>query len=166
MVGVITAQPHAPAPPHGNGGLPPRRTPATGGLPPRRAPAAAGLLPLAHRLAVLHRRGREPLAPLAAIATAALLQAIETYRPADGAADLSTHAVRSMLRALRRHRAAWTPDLDEAVRRTDVALGNRLGRRPTASELAGAAGIDIEDILDVLERRRAARHPTQKGESP
>ena len=39
------------------------------------------------------------------------------------------------------------------MRRTDVALGNRLGRRPTASELAGAAGIDIEDLLDVLERK-------------
>jgi hypothetical protein len=40
------------------------------------------------------------------------------------------------------------------IERTTVWLRNRLGRSPTPAEVARTGGIDVEDVLDEISRRR------------
>jgi DNA-directed RNA polymerase specialized sigma subunit len=47
-------------------------------------------------------------------------------------------------------------DLDEVVDRSLTAVANRLGRCPTVAELAHAAGLEPEQVLEVLEAGRDA----------
>jgi hypothetical protein len=62
-------------------------------------------------------------------------------------------AIRQMAFDLHEYERARLGDLDEAVDRTVVVLGERLGRHPTAGELATAAGLDVEDVLEAWLRR-------------
>ena len=63
-------------------------------------------------------------------------------------------AIRQMARDLRAHDAACRPDPAEVLDRTTTYLRNRLGRCPTPAEVARTAGIDVEDVLDEISRRR------------
>ena len=110
---------------------------------------------LAQRLARHHQRGREPLDGLVRMALSGL-------RASPG--GLARETVRRVIADLRRYEAARIPDLDEALDRTVEALGNRLGRCPAAAEIATAAGVTVEDVLDELERARGARTATRVRE--
>ncbi len=65
-------------------------------------------------------------------------------------------ALRQMARDLRAHDAACRPNPAEVLDRTTTYLRNRLGRCPTPAEVARSAGIDVEDVLDEISRRRRA----------
>jgi len=63
-------------------------------------------------------------------------------------------AIRQMARDLRAHDAARRANAAEVIDRTTVYLRNRLGRCPTPAEVARTGGIDVEDVLDEISRRR------------
>jgi hypothetical protein len=63
-------------------------------------------------------------------------------------------AIRQMAHDLREYEAACRPDPAEVLDRTTTYLRNRLGRCPTPAEVARAGGIDVEDVLDEISRRR------------
>ena len=63
-------------------------------------------------------------------------------------------AIRQMARDLREHERRRSADVAEVLDRTTTYLANRLGRSPTPAEVARNGGIDIEDVLDEISRRR------------
>jgi 3,4-dihydroxy-2-butanone 4-phosphate synthase len=63
-------------------------------------------------------------------------------------------AIRQMARDLRVHEESRRPAAAAVLDRTAPVLRHRLGRTPTTAELARAGGIDVEDVLDELSRRR------------
>ena len=73
-------------------------------------------------------------------------------------------AIRQMARDLREHERARTGDVAEILDRTTTYLRNRLGRSPTPEEVAETGGIDVEDVLDEISRRRrsAPRAPVRR----
>jgi hypothetical protein len=66
-------------------------------------------------------------------------------------------AIRQMAHDLRVHEAGRRAAAGAKLDRTEIALRRRLGRSPTAEELARAGGTDVEDVLDELSRRRRDR---------
>jgi hypothetical protein len=66
-------------------------------------------------------------------------------------------AIREMARDLRTYEEARTADMSEVLERTTTYLRNRLGRCPTPAEVAKTGGIDVEDVLDEIARRRLGR---------
>ena len=68
--------------------------------------------------------------------------------PRDG---LVPAAIRQMARELRDYDRASCADIGELLDRTVEWLANRLGRCPTAEEVAEAAGVRVEDVIDALE---------------
>ena len=68
--------------------------------------------------------------------------------------SLVAAAIRQMARDLRTHEAASKPPAALVLARATPVLRRRLGRTPTPGEIARAGGIDVEDVLDELYRRR------------
>ena len=66
-------------------------------------------------------------------------------------------AIRQMARDLRAHEAATRPSPSMVLDGAEAVLRRRLGRSPTAAEVARTGGIDVEDVLDELSRRRRDR---------
>ena len=66
-------------------------------------------------------------------------------------------AIRQMARDLRDHEERRAADVGEVLDRTTTYLRNRLGRCPTPREVAGSGGIDVEDVLEEIARRRRGR---------
>lgn len=66
-------------------------------------------------------------------------------------------AIRQMARDLQVHEDGRRSAAGAKLDRAEIALRRRLGRSPTAAELARAGGIDVEDVLDELDRRRRGR---------
>jgi DNA-directed RNA polymerase specialized sigma subunit len=66
-------------------------------------------------------------------------------------------AIRQMAHDLRVHETRRRSAAGAKLDRTEIGLRRRLGRSPTAQELARAGGIDVEDVLDELDRRRRDR---------
>ena len=71
--------------------------------------------------------------------------------------DLVAAAIRQMARDLREHERRRAADVAEVLDRTTTYLANRLGRCPTPDEVANASGLDVEDVLDEIIRRRGRR---------
>jgi hypothetical protein len=71
--------------------------------------------------------------------------------------SLVAAALRQMAHDLRHHEAAGKPSAALVLARATPVLRRRLGRTPTPAEIARAGGIDIEDVLDELNRRRRTR---------
>jgi len=68
--------------------------------------------------------------------------------------SLVSAALRQMARDLQVHEAASKPPAAVVLARATPVLRRRLGRTPTPAEIARAGGIDVEDVLDELTRRR------------
>ena len=68
--------------------------------------------------------------------------------------SLVAAAIRQMACDLRQHEAASKPSPALVLARATPVLRRRLGRTPTPAEIARAGGIDVEDVLDELSRRR------------
>jgi len=71
--------------------------------------------------------------------------------------SLVAAAIRQMARDLRAHEAARRPAAAAVLDDTAPVLRRRLGRTPTPAELAMVGGIDVEDVLDEISRRRRGR---------
>lgn len=71
--------------------------------------------------------------------------------------SLVAAAIRQMARDLSAHEASTRPSAARVLDRAAPRLRSRLGRSPTPREVAMAGGIDVEDVLDELSRRRRDR---------
>jgi hypothetical protein len=61
---------------------------------------------------------------------------------------LLAEALRQMAHELYAYERARLAGMEETVERTVEFMTNRLGRRPTAEEVAVAAGVLVEDVLE------------------
>jgi len=122
-------------------------------------------LPLARSLARRYSGRGELYDDLVQIATVGLIKAVDRFDFERGA-ELTTYAVATIVGELKRHfrDAVWPvhvprrlKELNRTVSRLLEELTATLGRSPTVSELAAAAGIDQEEVIDALETGRAFR---------
>jgi RNA polymerase sigma-B factor len=133
-------------------------------------------MPLARQLASRYRRSSEPREDLEQVACLALVKAVDGFDVGRGTA-FSSYAVPCISGAIKRYFRdhAWAVrvprDLQELalrVEKLDEQLFAELGRRPTATELAGAASVDLEDVLEAREAHRAlysdSLHQTRRSE--
>lgn len=129
-------------------------------------------LPLAHFLARRHLDRGELLDDLVQVASVGLLKALDRFDPGRGCA-FSTFAVPTIVGELKRHLRdkGWAVRVprglqDQALRVERIAddLTSRLGRSPTPGELAEAAGLTTEEVLDA--REAAAAHYASSLERP
>jgi RNA polymerase sigma-B factor len=127
-----------------------------------RAALVERFMPLARSLARRYQRSGEPLEDLVQVASVALVKAIDRYDPARGYA-FSSFAVPTIAGELKRYFRdhSWTVrpprDLQEVTLRVETALTRltqQLDRSPTTQELAEAAGLDDEQVLEALQARR------------
>lgn len=101
----------------------------------------------------------EPAEDLLQVGTIALLKAIDRFEP-DRGWEFSTFARPTISGELKRHfrDRSWAvrpprglQERSLRVTRTRDSLGQRLGRAPTATELAEQTGERLEDVLEALE---------------
>jgi RNA polymerase sigma-B factor len=116
------------------------------------------LLPLARRIARRYCRSDEPLDDLVQVATLGLIKAIDRFDPARETA-FSSYAVPTMLGELKRYfrDSGWAVHvprgMQERVMRVDHSvkeLSGKLGRSPSAGEIAAAIGASTEQVLEAM----------------
>jgi RNA polymerase sigma-B factor len=107
----------------------------------------------------------EPRDDLQQVALLGLVKAVDRFDPERGAA-FSTFAVPTILGELRRHfrDKTWSvhvprraKELYQAVAGVVDELTSALGRSPTIAEIAGHAGITVDEALEALEVRDCYR---------
>ena len=130
-------------------------------------------LPLARKLAARYRRGAgEPFDDLVQVASLGLLKAIDRFDPDLGTA-FSSFAVPTILGELKRYfrDTGWSVHVPRAaqelalkVQEAERAISPRLGRSPTAGELAVYMEVTVEHVIDGLEA--ASAHHASSLEEP
>ncbi len=120
-------------------------------------------LPLARQLARRYQRQNEPLDDLMQVASMGLVKAIDRFDPERGTA-FSTYAVPTILGELKRYfrDSGWAVHvprgMQERVMKLDQAsqeLHRRLGRSPSATELAQELDVSSEEVLEAMEAASA-----------
>ena len=120
-------------------------------------------LPLARQLARRYQRQNEPLDDLMQVASMGLVKAIDRFDPSRGTA-FSTYAVPTILGELKRYfrDSGWAVHvprgMQERVMKLDQAsqeLHRRLGRSPSAGELAQELELTPEEVLEAMEAASA-----------
>jgi RNA polymerase sigma-B factor len=123
-------------------------------------------LPLVRHLARRYSRASEPLEDLVQVGSIGLLNAIDRYDPASGSA-FSSYAVPTILGEIRRHfrDRTWSvrvprslKDLVAESRDGAADFERRVGRMPTAAELAKELDTDVERLLEAR-LASAAQYP-------
>lgn len=135
------------------------------------------LLPLAKRLASRYRHAGESQEDLEQVAYLGLVKAVDRYDPSAG--PLVRYAVPTILGELRRHfrDKGWGIHVSRSVQENLMTVNSCaerlttvLGRTPTASDIADATGIEIDDVIEALDAGRsyspAALDAPQAGDDP
>jgi RNA polymerase sigma-B factor len=113
-------------------------------------------MPLARSLAVQYRHAREPLEDLVQVANLGLVKAVDRYDPDRGIA-FTSFAVPTILGELKRHfrDRTWTihvsRGVQEAIARVEKVseeMRAKIGRYPSAGEIAAATGMSVEDVTE------------------
>jgi RNA polymerase sigma-B factor len=113
-------------------------------------------LPLVRHLARRYGGGLEPLEDLVQVGSIGLLNAIDRFDSGSGTA-FSSYAVPTILGEIRRHfrDRTWSirvprslKELASEGRDAEIAFELRLGRVPTAAELAEELGTSVERLLE------------------
>lgn len=118
-------------------------------------------LPLANSLARRYAGRGEPLEDLRQVAALALVRAVDGYDPSRQVPFVG-YAVPTILGAIKRHFRdttwglrvpRWVQELDQEATTTAEELSQRLGRRPTDSELADHLHVSVDDLTTALAAR-------------
>ena len=151
---------HTPEPPLGDEGLFSRSRLGDGDA---REQLVERYLPLAHRLARRYWYGREPLDDLLQVSGVGLVKAVDRFDPGRGM-PFSAYAVPTILGELKRHfrESSWALRVPQRLRarvikveRAGDQLRARLGRAPTAREVAEETGETVPAVLEALEATNA-----------
>lgn len=119
-------------------------------------------LGLVRSLARRYARGSEPIEDLVQVGSIGLVKALDRFDPERG--DFTAYAVPTIVGELKRHfrDRTWAVAVPRRVKDLSVAaskhlelLSSELGRSPTIAELAKAAGVGEEEIVEALEATRA-----------
>jgi RNA polymerase sigma-B factor len=123
----------------------------------------ARFMPLAERLARRYAWGREPVEDLVQVAFVGLVKAVDRFDHNRGTA-FSTFAVPTILGELKRHLrdTTWSVHVSQRMRQrvlevtkaTDELRG-RLGRSPTAEEIAEKIGVSVVCVAEAAEAATA-----------
>ena len=120
-------------------------------------------LPLARQLARRYQRTNEPLDDLMQVASMGLIKAIDRFDPERGTA-FSTFAVPTILGELKRYfrDSGWAARVPRGMQERAMhleksieALQRKLGRSPSAKEVAQHTHQSEEDVLEALEAQNA-----------
>ena len=121
------------------------------------------LLPLVRSLARRYAGRGEPVEDLVQVGAIGLIKAIDRF-DLDRGVELSTYAVPTIVGEIRRHfrDRSWSvhvprrmKELSLRVSRLVDDLSSELGRAPTVAEIAAAAAVPEEDVIEALETARA-----------
>jgi RNA polymerase sigma-B factor len=120
-------------------------------------------MPLVRALASRYAGRGEPLEDLVQVGSVGLIKAVDRF-DVDRGFEFSSYAVPTIVGEIRRHfrDKAWAMHVPRRLKELSVrlsrlldALTTELGRSPTVSELAEAAGVDAEDVIDALDAAQA-----------
>jgi RNA polymerase sigma-B factor len=122
----------------------------------------ASLLPLAKRLAGRYRHSGESQEDLEQVACVGLIKAVDRYEPDVG--PFVRYAVPNILGELRRHfrDKGWGMHVPRTVQENFLKvneateqLSGRLGRTPSARDIAEATGLSLEDVIEAIDAGRS-----------
>ena len=120
-------------------------------------------LPLVEHCARRFLNRGEPLEDLVQVGTIGLIKAVDRFDPERGV-EFSTYAVPTILGEIKRHfrDKGWAirvprrlQELRISIAATTGDLSQRLGRAPTAAEIAEQLGVPVEDVLEGMESANA-----------
>ncbi len=115
-------------------------------------------LPIAERIARRYDRRGETHDDLVQVARVGLINAVNRFDPTAGPEFLS-YAIPTMMGEVKRYfrDCSWSVNVPRRLKDLYPALGpltaeltQRLGRAPTAGELAAALGVDPEEVVETL----------------
>ncbi len=121
------------------------------------------LMPLVRSLALRHTGRGESLDDLVQVGSIGLINAVDRFDP-DRGVELTTYAVPTILGEIRRHfrDKAWAVHVPRSIKDLRARLAQlidsltaELGRSPTIEELARAAEVEEEDVIEALESDQA-----------
>ncbi|CAN5177213.1 RNA polymerase sigma factor SigF [soil metagenome] len=125
--------------------------------------ALVELMPLVRALALRYAGRGEPLEDLVQVGSIGLIKAVDRF-DVDRGVEFSSYAVPTIVGEIRRHfrDKAWAMHVPRRLKELSVRLSrlldeltNQLGRSPTVPELACAAGVEEEDVVDALDSAQA-----------
>lgn len=128
-----------------------------------REQALVELMPLVRALAARYAGRGEPLEDLVQVGSVGLIKAVDRF-DVDRGVDFASYAVPTIVGEIRRHfrDKSWAMHVPRRLKELSVRLSRildelttELGRSPTVAELAQAAGVDEEDVVDALDSSNA-----------
>jgi RNA polymerase sigma-B factor len=120
-------------------------------------------LPLVRSLAVRYANRGEPLDDLVQVGSIGLIKAIDRF-DLDRGVELTTYATPTVIGEIKRHfrDKGWSVRVPRGLQELSLRLSQlvdeltvQLERSPTIAELAKAAGVDEEEVLEALESGQA-----------
>jgi RNA polymerase sigma-B factor len=120
-------------------------------------------MPLVHSLARRYANRGEPLEDLVQIGAIGLIKAVDRFDPNRGVA-LTTYAMPTIIGEIKRHfrDRGWAVRVPRGLQELSMRLARileqltvELERSPTIAELARAAGVGEEEVLEAIESSRA-----------
>jgi RNA polymerase sigma-B factor len=121
------------------------------------------LMPLVRALASRYAGRGEPLEDLVQVGALGLIKAVDRF-DVDRGVEFSSYAVPTIVGEIRRHfrDKAWAMHVPRRLKELSVRLSRvlddlttELARSPTVAELAEAAGVEEEDVIDALDSAHA-----------
>jgi RNA polymerase sigma-B factor len=128
-----------------------------------RQEALVELMPLVRSLAARYAGRGEPLEDLVQVGAVGLIKAVDRFDVTRGV-EFTSYGVPTIVGEIRRHfrDKAWAMHVPRRIKELSVRLSRlldelttTLGRSPTIAELAEAAGVEQEDVIDALDAARA-----------
>ena len=131
-------------------------------------------LGLAEYLARRFSNRGEPLDDLVQVASTGLIKAVDRFEPERGL-EFSTYATHTIVGELKRHfrDKGWAVRVPRRMQELHLRLGSvvsalsqQLGRSPTVAEIAGAAAVSEEEVLEAMEAGQAYRFTSLDAPTP
>ena len=131
-------------------------------------------LGLAEYLARRFSNRGEPLDDLVQVASTGLIKAVDRFEPERGL-EFSTYATHTIVGELKRHfrDKGWAVRVPRRMQELHLrlatvvsTLSQQVGRSPTVAEIATAAGVSEEEVLEAMEAGQAYRFTSLDAPTP